>query len=128
TGADTHLPVARSNLGVVIERRGLFLALLPAHRASTPFPYTTLFRSLLRRQRDLVGRWAHRGPDRPAGTGCGGRRVTRTGRVVARSEEHTSELQSREKLVCRLLPRNKNHRPGHLPAALQPHAPPHPRG
>src|SRR5690606_41233553 len=29
----------------------------------------------------------------------------------ARSEEHTSELQSREKLVCRLLLEKKNHRP-----------------
>src|SRR5436309_8576440 len=28
-------------------------------------------------------------------------------RVVARSEEHTSELQSRENLVCRLLPEKK---------------------
>src|SRR5690606_24516148 len=29
-------------------------------------------------------------------------------RDVARSEEHTSELQSRENLVCRLLPEKKN--------------------
>src|SRR5690606_41153848 len=29
-------------------------------------------------------------------------------RAMARSEEHTSELQSREKLVCRLLPEKKN--------------------
>src|SRR5690606_41818216 len=29
-------------------------------------------------------------------------------RVVARSEEHTSELQSREKIVCRLLLEKKN--------------------
>src|SRR6266511_3493653 len=51
---------------------------------STLFPYTTLFRA--------------RRPDRPA--------TTRWGRVphrAARSEEHTSELQSRENLVCRLL-------------------------
>src|SRR5690606_41852481 len=31
------------------------------------------------------------------------RRAPRRGRVLIRSEEHTSELQSREKLVCRLL-------------------------
>src|SRR5436309_7779420 len=60
---------------------------------STLFPYTTLFRS----------RASARGGARrtPAGRSSG-RPVDRTtGRP--RSEEHTSELQSREKLVCRLL-------------------------
>src|SRR2546428_9080864 len=54
---------------------------------STLFPYTTLFRSLARR------RWR----------GClrGARRGVRC--RAARSEEHTSELQSRSDLVCRLL-------------------------
>src|SRR2546429_4694437 len=43
--------------------------------------------------------------------------------VVARSEEHTSELQSRLHLVCRLL-LEKNRRPGRDPARLRPpHAP-----
>src|SRR5690606_41142372 len=84
--------------------------------SATLFPYTTLFRS-------------RRGPDRG---GCGGRRghaaraylrpalfgPRRLGRdreaqgardehprarQRRRSEEHTSELQSRENLVCRLL-------------------------
>src|SRR6266496_4605039 len=51
---------------------------------STLFPYTTLFRS---------------GPDpRPARTAA-----RRTGPDRPRSEEHTSELQSRRDLVCRLL-------------------------
>src|SRR6266511_5264118 len=51
---------------------------------STLFPYTTLFRSCL-------GPWrASRCRDFPS--------IPRQ-----RSEEHTSELQSREKLVCRLL-------------------------
>src|SRR5216684_8319751 len=49
---------------------------------STLFPYTTLFRSWPRARR----RWNHLHPD-PA----------------PRSEEHTSELQSRLHLVCRLL-------------------------
>src|SRR2546430_7724753 len=55
---------------------------------STLFPYTTLFRSLPR---------PHRRPAaRPA--------VERgQGRDHARSEEHTSELQSQSNLVCRLL-------------------------
>src|SRR5207253_11322021 len=55
---------------------------------STLFPYTTLFRSL------LVLR--HR--RRRLGVRADGHRQTR-----ARSEEHTSELQSRGHLVCRLL-------------------------
>src|SRR3712207_8273420 len=73
---------------------------------STLFPYTTLFRSAhhaqglrpdrggVRRRRELVdhgGRGPHR-PRRPGGRGAAGR-----------SEEHTSELQSRQYLVCRLL-------------------------
>src|SRR2546429_5329002 len=64
---------------------------------STLFPYTTLFRS--RRLSDSAGRRLCRrpAPGRPA-------RRERTDAVVgARSEEHTSELQSRLHLVCRLL-------------------------
>src|SRR5271166_3475964 len=55
---------------------------------STLFPYTTLFRS-----RSGRGRSAPAGSARPA-AGPG---------RWARSEEHTSELQSRGHLVCRLL-------------------------
>src|SRR2546422_4398274 len=59
---------------------------------STLFPYTTLFRS-----RSAVG-------GRAVGTGPGfGRRTARWRRTPSRSEEHTSELQSRLHLVCRLL-------------------------
>src|SRR5690554_6980570 len=53
---------------------------------STLFPYTTLFRSLRRHQRKA-----------PQADSAGYRQ--REGR----SEEHTSELQSRPHLVCRLL-------------------------
>src|SRR2546430_6940569 len=58
---------------------------------STLFPYTTLFRSPVPRQR-------RRGPDGPPAEllGPGGSRPDR-------SEEHTSELQSQSNLVCRLL-------------------------
>src|SRR5258707_3026210 len=56
---------------------------------STLFPYTTLFRSV------AVARV--RG-DRIDGFTAGG-----VGVVLPRSEEHTSELQSRQYLVCRLL-------------------------
>src|SRR3712207_7109008 len=76
---------------------------------STLFPYTTLFRSALnaRRQRahvlaELAGGLAAvlvgLGDDlRQALEGLLG------ARVAIRSEEHTSELQSRQYLVCRLL-------------------------
>src|SRR3712207_7017753 len=91
---------------------------------STLFPYTTLFRSLL--------------PELSLGLnlGAGGavsiaRRIgrQRTLRLLvesepidaetARSEEHTSELQSRQYLVCRLLLEKKNKSIAHLcPATL----------
>src|SRR5947209_11800311 len=61
---------------------------------STLFPYTTLFRP--RDRRLGAGEGAHR--DRPAGDP---RQPEPPG--GARSEEHTSELQSRQYLVCRLL-------------------------
>src|SRR3989442_5481924 len=62
---------------------------------STLFPYTTLFRS-------------HRGRDRRSRLGEPRRRTDRRARRPPRrwrrrSEEHTSELQSRPHLVCRLL-------------------------
>src|SRR3989442_9174980 len=59
---------------------------------STLFPYTTLFRSETRRG---DGVRVHRAREGRA-------------RRYARSEEHTSELQSRPHLVCRLLLEKKN--------------------
>src|SRR2546422_2064334 len=59
---------------------------------STLFPYTTLFRSPLPRSNPRFG---HRTPQR-------GVEVERKWQRP-RSEEHTSELQSRLHLVCRLL-------------------------
>src|SRR3712207_8259488 len=88
---------------------------------STLFPYTTLFRSAQRRDRGdlLLGRQhaaleLDRGeaevvdhapglPDQAVGIEGGTPLVVR-----ARSEEHTSELQSRQYLVCRLLLEKKN--------------------
>src|SRR2546429_6271120 len=55
---------------------------------STLFPYTTLFRSRRGRLQEEQGLFGDRTPQ--------------LGRVL-RSEEHTSELQSRLHLVCRLL-------------------------
>src|SRR5688572_32244344 len=74
---------------------------------STLFPYTTLFRSPVRRQ----------GPGRAGRTPGGAAGASRRRTVAlwhrlfeserdtgkARSEEHTSELQSQSNLVCRLL-------------------------
>src|SRR5438876_9001365 len=65
---------------------------------STLFPYTTLFRS------DRV--WVPRDDARELGAGPGDDRdvvARRLGNSRARSEEHTSELQSPVQLVCRLL-------------------------
>src|SRR3712207_8106354 len=86
---------------------------------STLFPYTTLFRS-----RTAGGARPARGPGLPdaalpAQVRHGGlaqrlvggvRRSAPAGAAVGdlRSEEHTSELQSRQYLVCRLLLEKKN--------------------
>src|SRR5436190_3142894 len=58
------------------------------HPRSTLFPYTTLFRSWESAATKVppIVRWCEYG-----------------GGVLARSEEHTSELQSHSDLVCRLL-------------------------
>src|SRR3712207_7152962 len=80
---------------------------------STLFPYTTLFRSLVEGQvRDLL--YPLPDAERPAVLGKrdveGRPLLPETGELrphrvapVLRSEEHTSELQSRQYLVCRLL-------------------------
>src|SRR5437667_8873579 len=71
---------------------------------STLYPYTTLFRSILDRDRRLAWRHVAGGPGRrpslPDTSRPGGRAGTT---CVGRSEEHTSELQSHHDLVCRLL-------------------------
>src|SRR2546422_6795941 len=78
---------------------------------STLFPYTTLFRSG-RRRVGVAGRIGRAYLEAVAAVGqaaialrgragCKGTRVELTGE--SRSEEHTSELQSRLHLVCRLL-------------------------
>src|SRR3712207_7521561 len=86
---------------------------------STLFPYTTLFRSRVRPRPQPAAavvrgvlpdpgggeRRAVRRPGAPAGGGPPPRPPVGG---VARSEEHTSELQSRQYLVCRLLLEKKN--------------------
>src|SRR3712207_7697357 len=80
---------------------------------STLFPYTTLFRSSTERpwaqgskrrghEASGSGDDHHRGRGRPgAAPGLGAE--AQGPRRPGRSEEHTSELQSRQYLVCRLL-------------------------
>src|SRR5436309_4119391 len=66
---------------------------------STLFPYTTLFRSRRRPDRMRAGRSegeAGLSVDHPIP-------ASEPAAAHGRSEEHTSELQSRENLVCRLL-------------------------
>src|ERR1041385_9356833 len=72
----------------------VFFLMIRRPPRSTLFPYTTLFRSQLPR-REGLGK-------------CGGVATLRGG--LGRSEEHTSELQSRLHLVCRLLLAKKNKR------------------
>src|SRR3712207_8059855 len=79
---------------------------------STLFPYTTLFRSL---ESQAIGReQGQRRDRRPRVAAFGlGPLIRRPGDAggglrPGRSEEHTSELQSRQYLVCRLLLEKKN--------------------
>src|SRR2546430_9130495 len=70
---------------------------------STLFPYTTLFRSGTLRGVERLGATAF-----PFGAGVPGQTLmggewARGLKPTARSEEHTSELQSQSKLGCRLL-------------------------
>src|SRR5438105_7282421 len=79
---------------------------------STLFPYTTLFRSRLERSiAPRTGSSSRSTTDSPAAVGTVAMR-TSIGRPWTlsekRSEEHTSELQSRVDLVCRLLLEKKN--------------------
>src|SRR5699024_11669177 len=97
----------------------LFFLLIPSTPRCSLFPYTTLFRS--RRDGGRAGRGAgERAGDGAGGVGVAAERdhagddaadVARRAQPgveadrdgVERSEEHTSELQSRFDLVCRLL-------------------------
>src|SRR2546422_3216073 len=85
---------------------------------STLFPYTTLFRSIF--QRD-PRKWGGEDPFEPIvryirrrynnGMTEGFNNKIKLIQRMARSEEHTSELQSRLHLVCRLLLEKKKKRP-----------------
>src|SRR5256886_6725693 len=67
---------------------------------STLFPYTTLFRSLVRNGQPFAFELL---------TNQGNDERKKVAEIVQRSEEHTSELQSQSNLVCRLLLEKKKH-------------------
>src|SRR5258708_16520302 len=87
---------------------------------STLFPYTTLFRSDVGRRRDEQGGRHGVDPQIDERAAVLRRREVdeiraqlsgqKEGRVRRRSEEHTSELQSPDHLVCRLLLEKKKKR------------------
>src|SRR3712207_8517434 len=80
---------------------------------STLFPYTTLFRSRPDRNRNAVTCWRFDRTSRTVAVRARTRSRTASW-ASSRSEEHTSELQSRQYLVCRLLLEKKNKNPPYL--------------
>src|SRR5690554_7399550 len=94
--------------------RVFFFLMIRRPPRSTLFPYTTLFRSTLSKnsQGELVAvvpnnsRQLMPSDIMAQNTRC-------KGRSPQRSEEHTSELQSRPHLVCRLLLEKKNKKQHH---------------
>src|SRR3712207_7074640 len=92
----------------------VFFLMIRRPPRSTLFPYTTLFRSCHESSHRIeTVRWRSRRlrPGRPAPPAGAvgdrhhghGRHLRLARRRPVRSEEHTSELQSRQYLVCRLL-------------------------
>src|SRR5436190_18567081 len=87
--------------------------MIPRPPRSTLFPYTTLFRP-----RDARPRGSRSPALASAHLPAPGRHQHRLGRAVprppARSEEHTSELQSHSDLVCRLLLEKKKNKTNNI--------------
>src|SRR3712207_8352355 len=83
----------------------VFVLMIRRPPRSTLFPYTTLFRSHTSGLRSATSARSVR-VAKPTRNGSGGGPDIRPNTVFSasrRSEEHTSELQSRQYLVCRLL-------------------------
>src|SRR3712207_9419085 len=93
----------------------IFFLMIRRPPRSTLFPYTTLFRSggrlawqpMISVEESCLISWAVK-----RGIACSPRDALAScpSRIVCRSEEHTSELQSRQYLVCRLLLEKKKNR------------------
>src|SRR5258708_18293111 len=84
----------------------VFFLMIRRPPRSTLFPYTTLFRSIGDQDRRILARLD------PALGGDGGQKQPLAAKRWVRSEEHTSELQSPDHLVCRLLLEKKTRRSG----------------
>src|SRR3712207_8314260 len=101
-----------------------FVLMIRRPPRSTLFPATTLFRSPPVADGVAPGGAAcgdelRRTAGRDRGAGRSPRRC-RGGDGRRRSEEHTSELQSRQYLVCRLLPDKKKSKPSTAACSLLP--------
>src|SRR3712207_8818521 len=95
--------------------RYVFCVMMRRPPRSTLFPYTTLFRSPVDEHQAEVGQRVAESRHLPVQDGAHPARPVRVEQAVVqpvvpvqdagalRSEEHTSELQSRQYLVCRLL-------------------------
>src|SRR5260221_10074235 len=89
---------------------------------STLFPYTTLFRSSIRAFTEILVDDPGVGPEqRNKFLGIITKEAERLTRLINRSEEHTSELQSHSDLVCRLLLEKKKRPELHRPKAVLTH-------
>src|SRR3712207_7363800 len=88
----------------------MFFLMIRRPPRATLFPYTTLFRSPGRTPSRPRPSTAATGSGRPSRSPPGASSPPRpwTRGSPSRSEEHTSELQSRQYLVCRLLLEKKN--------------------
>src|SRR3712207_8730815 len=87
----------------------LFFLMIRRPPRSTLFPYTTLFRSTTD-PGPAASSAASALPYSPRSSSarCSAAASDSAARFLSRSEEHTSELQSRQYLVCRLLLEKKN--------------------
>src|SRR3712207_9555484 len=90
----------------IVDRCFFFFLMIRRPPRSTLFPYTTLFRSI-RKRIQRMGRCprndARDFPESTDARRCGDTGAVQINSLNPRSEEHTSELQSRQYLVCRLL-------------------------
>src|SRR5690349_25002448 len=90
----------------VLSPQPFFFLRIPRPPRSTLFPYTTLFRSGVGERIDGASRAGE--PFTEQRIEHRSLRFGRGSGAIYRSEEHTSELQSRRDLVCRLLLEKKN--------------------
>src|SRR3712207_7014419 len=83
----------------------LFFLMIRRPPRSTLFPYTTLFRSLIGKRNIVIQEYEHGDTWFHQEDVIRRLRGSYPARTIPhrRSEEHTSELQSRQYLVCRLL-------------------------